>query len=387
MSDWIVCPGCRLKHSARADGACPRCHAPQAHGWGLPPAAPEPLEAAPGQAGGVVVAPAVAAAASDSFGPPPAWSPTERPAAPPAAAPFPLGARLAGWVLYANVLVSLIAAVKAGTSPADPGSGMAPIVSLVFDAAVATWLVSGREKARGIALVRVGLGAIVLTPIAWSNGGAVQGLVQLSFSLGLLLLLVGRPGPLRIGAGLLPTGSLLLLLLGLALEPRLAGSVRGLAADLGDRGAHLAAIEAAPEGGPGWRLALPGERWHPEKPPGPGIDRAVAWPEEDAHVLLFVKPIEAGTRVDVDRLADALLDGARKSEKTLAERERRRLPTRHGQALAIRCTTSKRGEETDGWYVTYVAAESVGFVAAVAPAAREPEVGDALLEVASGLDL
>jgi hypothetical protein len=26
MPEWIVCPGCQLRHSRRADGTCPRCH-------------------------------------------------------------------------------------------------------------------------------------------------------------------------------------------------------------------------------------------------------------------------------------------------------------------------------------------------------------------------
>ena len=32
MADWTICPSCQLKHTARNDGLCPRCHQPVAAG-------------------------------------------------------------------------------------------------------------------------------------------------------------------------------------------------------------------------------------------------------------------------------------------------------------------------------------------------------------------
>jgi hypothetical protein len=32
MADWVLCTGCGLRHAARPDGACPRCHQPVAIG-------------------------------------------------------------------------------------------------------------------------------------------------------------------------------------------------------------------------------------------------------------------------------------------------------------------------------------------------------------------
>jgi len=386
MAEWSICPACGLKHTARADGECPRCHASLAQPAGGPP--PLPAEpSAPGLAGGVVSGGMVAAATPDGSGPLAPFVPTDMPSAPPAAAPFPLGARLAGAVLLANVVVNLVILAKTGHGPGEASLGQAGLLSNLVDLAVGGCLVAGLRNARGVALVRVALGAAILTPLAWASGGALQGCLQLAFSLGLLLLLVGRAGPWRIAAGLVPTGGLLVLLLGLTLDPGLGRSARALAADLADRGAHLALVESAPGAAVAWRLPLPGERWHAEHLKVPNLERAVGWPEEDAHLLIFVKQVPAGAGVDLEKAAAGMVSGARQGEKSLVEVERRRLLTRRGQALAVRCTTSKPGEETDGWYVAHATDDKLAFVIALAPAARPPEVGEALLAVASGLDL
>src|SRR5688500_9166237 len=38
MPDWVTCSGCGLKHSARADGVCPRCRNPVGGGADAPAA-------------------------------------------------------------------------------------------------------------------------------------------------------------------------------------------------------------------------------------------------------------------------------------------------------------------------------------------------------------
>jgi len=40
MSEWVVCPACRLRHSRRPSGACPRCGAALEGGELTPPATP-----------------------------------------------------------------------------------------------------------------------------------------------------------------------------------------------------------------------------------------------------------------------------------------------------------------------------------------------------------
>jgi hypothetical protein len=138
---------------------------------------------------------------------------------------------------------------------------------------------------------------------------------------------------------------------------------------------------------PSWKLPLPGERWHEEKMPVKDLTHGVAWPEEDAHLLLFVKPTAPGIRMNVQYVANAMLSGAHSGERTLTELERRPFRTRRGQGLAVRCTTSNTGQETDGWYVTVVTDEALAYVIALAPAGRPDEAGEALLSVASGLEL
>lgn len=40
MAEWKICPSCNLRHSARPDGLCPRCHKPlEATGVAVPSSA------------------------------------------------------------------------------------------------------------------------------------------------------------------------------------------------------------------------------------------------------------------------------------------------------------------------------------------------------------
>lgn len=76
MSGWTQCPSCRLKHTARPDGLCPRCRQPVS-GFGAAP----PRVAAPAPAWSAVPE-AAAAPPFDAFpAPPPApapWAPPAR---------------------------------------------------------------------------------------------------------------------------------------------------------------------------------------------------------------------------------------------------------------------------------------------------------------------
>jgi hypothetical protein len=79
MAGWTRCPHCNLAHSARADGACPRCRRPIADGpaFASAPAGPHAGPAA-----------AVRAAPAPAFAPVPAQFATSAPSLAPAAAPF-----------------------------------------------------------------------------------------------------------------------------------------------------------------------------------------------------------------------------------------------------------------------------------------------------------
>lgn len=73
MAEWIQCPSCRLKHTARPDGICPRCRQPLSAGAPAPqPAAPRAPAPAPAPAPALAVAiPPSAPPAPGGWAPPP----------------------------------------------------------------------------------------------------------------------------------------------------------------------------------------------------------------------------------------------------------------------------------------------------------------------------
>jgi hypothetical protein len=345
VPDWIVCPTCGLKHVARSDAVCPRCRTTVvgALAAGLTPAT-LPAQAARGEA-------------------------------------LPTGAWLAAWVLYANAVVAILVLVLTRTTPAAP-TGMGSTVAIVVDVVLATALLLGKRGAAGWALVRAVLGGLILTPILWSSAGAAIGIAQVLYSLGLVLLLAGDPGVVRILAGLVPTAGTLLLIVAMVGAPGLGRRVSGLVADLLDRHAHVEHIERAG----GWRLELPPGAWHEAKAP-PGIERMVSWPEEDAHIMVSAQTAPPGTELDVFKVADTLLGGIRRTTPTLAEVERKLVPARAGSGLAVHATLTAMGKDVEGWYVVFVSGNRFAIAVALAPHERFDELGPTLLGIAQQLEL
>jgi hypothetical protein len=391
MSDWTTCNVCGLKHTARADGTCPRCKSqlgatagalvpeplPAGAAGVTPPAAPLPVPAS-------AIAPASTAAPAAAPSARPTTNSIPLPSVEVPQEPFPLGARLAGGVLFANVLLTFLAVLVTRTSPADSSNGFGGFVSIAIDLAVGTMLVSGRDKSRGIALARVVLGALVLTPILWSNAGPLLGLMQLGFSGALLLLLAGRPGPVRMGTGLALAAGVLVLGLAVVTSPRAAGAARGMVADLVDRGAH---VEDAEGSRAPWRLTLPTGHWHehtPEKQSG--AERAFVWPELDAAAYVVVASLPKDREVSLENVVDAVMEAMRKDAKSFEEHERRTFATQSGTAMSLRVSMVERGVPVQGWVTIHAGAGEVGTVVAVS--SRDlPEVMDELLEVGSALEL
>ncbi len=359
MADWITCSSCGLKHSARPDGICPRCQAP---------------------AGGAFVPPVYAG--PDAPGAPPLPVPPPYAVAPATPSGFPLGARLAGWVLYANAVVAIVGMIRAGASPAEPGSGFGGVVPLLIDVLVGTFLVAGREKAQVWAVVRVGLGAVIFTPILWSNAGPMMGLMQLAFSLGLLILLIGRPGPIRMALGLASAGGVLSLLLGVLLQQPLAVAARDLMAGTLDRSPHVEAVEGR-DGR--WRLTLPPDHWHESSKLPPNVERAFSWPEHGAGVFVTVNTLPGG-QVDVERIAEAFFTAMGRAVPGLRIVEQQTVSTAAGTAVIARVTVAGKAPE-DGWIGVHAVPGMFGVAAASAPGGASPEVLDELHAIAGSLEL
>lgn len=366
MAEWIVCSACGLKHTARADGICPRCKSAQ--GAGALEIPPPPL--------------AFAGAAA-----PPPPSPATGPIALPAMdgrEPFPLGARIAGWVLYGNVLLTIVAMVATKSSPVDPKGGFGGPLPLIIDLVVATFLVGGRDKARGIALARVIIGALVLTPILWSNGGPLLGLMQLCFSGALLLLLVGRAGAARMAVGATLGAGVLLLGLAVVTSPSAAGAARGAMGDLFDLGRHVETAEGirAP-----WRISLPAGHWHETRPTKVSdADRAFVWPERDASIFVAVHTLPRTTDVDLDKAADMILGAMQAKAQRVEDHQRFRFTTAQGSALSMRATVTNGGHTAEGWLAIHAGARELAVVIAMATD-RTAEVIDELHQIGMSLEL
>lgn len=365
MAEWIVCGSCSLKHSARPDGTCPRCKA-QTGATIAPPAF-----AAPGpEAAGALVPP-----------PPPYASPpySTRPAGDGA---FPLGPRLAGFLLYANAFVAVVAMIRAGAQPTDPKSGFGGIVPLLIDVGIGTYLVGGNAKVRPWAIVRAVLGGVILTPIYWLNTGPLVGLLQFAYSLGLLLLLIGRPGGLRIALGMASAGGTLSLTLGVLFQQPLAVAVRDLVAGALDTTPYVEAVEGS-QGR--WRLTLPPGHWREMSQRPNNVERAFLWTERGASVVVTVNPLPPGA-IDLNRVADVFFQGMQRAVPGFKVEERRFVAGDVGNVLVARITVGGKAPE-DGWIGVHAVEERFAVAAASAPAGASQETLDELLAVVGSLQL
>lgn len=305
-------------------------------------------------------------------------APSRGPLDPAAQGPAP-GSRLAAGVTYANALAGLLVMLM---RPAEANARSASYITIAIDVVVATSLLQGKAGARGWAILRAVLGALVLGPIIWSNGAHEYAVGQVLFSAGLLLLLVGQPGAWRLGAGTLTAGVVLAALVTFVAAPRTGRSVRGAIADLRDGGRH--ATELRGEDG-GWTLALPDERWHQRE--RNGVRQASAyWPEQDAIVSVEARVLEGD--VDLGASVDGILREARKrSGVAIREIERRPIRVPHGSGVAVHVTAVERGPPVEGWWVLVANGRRLALVIAVTAAAQFPELADELLAVASEVDV
>jgi hypothetical protein len=129
-------------------------------------------------------------------------------ARPPERGTVALGARIAGGIMVANGLALLIETGLSATLHESGGGSFRPSpVGMLLDLVIGGWLLTGNPKVLPWARVRVVLGALVFPVVFFSSGQAFLGGLQVAYSAGLALLLFGDPGSLRIGAGLLATGS------------------------------------------------------------------------------------------------------------------------------------------------------------------------------------
>jgi hypothetical protein len=366
MAEWIVCGSCSLKHSARPDGMCPRCKAPTGAAF-VPPA---------------FAGPGPEAAAGTAMPPPPPYAAPPYAARPAGDDAFPLGPRLAGFLLYANAIVTVVAMIRNGVQPTDPKSGFGGILPLLIDVGIGTYLVGGNAKVRPWAIARAVLGGVILTPILWGNSGPLAGLLQLAYSLGILLLLIGRPSTFRIALGMASAGGTLSLMLGVLLQQPLAVAARNLVASALDTTPHVEAVEGK-QGR--WRLTLPPDHWHEMSQRPDNVERAFLWPERNASVVVTVNPLPPGD-IDLNRVADVFFQGMQRAVPGFKVEERRFVSGAVGNVLVARITVGGKAPE-EGWIGVHAVEERFAVAAASAPAGASPETLEELLAVVGSLQL
>lgn len=320
MSEWIVCQACKLKHSARPDGVCPRCREPVA-----------PALAAPGGTAEAGVAPA-------DPGTPPA-----RPAVQwdlrrvgrwfvdPGAQRSTAAVRVAGAGLLVMGATNL-AGVAAGFEPDQvPRSMLAG--SAAADLAIGFFFAIGRGGTGlvTLALLRASLGAAVAVPLLLA-GDWKSAAFQALYLAGLVLLLLGRAGTARLAAGAVALGIVACLhLIGLgavlakgsrpARRPAVAVPARAAVPPPPRRESLGDAAERLSGSSPTWSVDLPGGHWrivrlHPQQRDADGIDAAVAWPDKGARIAVIATPV--GRRAS---LGDATQEAIHRARRTVASYE------------------------------------------------------------------
>lgn len=158
MAELAFCPSCELKHVRRADWRCPRCRA-------TVEAVDRPRRRAQ------------------------AWNEGE----------FPRGSHVAGAVLGIWAFLLGLSAVRVpyGTWEA------AGWITVAVDGLCALLLVAGWQPARPLVLGRVFLGAVAVLGFHYGPAGLIPTLAVLAFHVGLVVLILGRPGPAVTGVGVL----------------------------------------------------------------------------------------------------------------------------------------------------------------------------------------
>jgi hypothetical protein len=421
MSEWIVCPGCHLKHSARTDGLCPRCHQPiAAFGAAGPAPSPVPAPAAPGDAAPAgpagpeagspasPEAPATGAGAA-AWAPPPgadagAWAPPPNATAPaaPGAPPGQAAPQATAWapagpsagaaaadasipagVRVAGALLVLLAITNLAVFAAGGGKGTSLVGASVIDLVLGGALALG-VKSRGLvafAIFRAIAGGLILGALLWSTQGAAAGIFQIVLSATFLLLLVGRAGTPRLVVGAIVCG-LMICAYAVSAVVSLGGGnpLAELAAGAQGYENPVDRIEgiAVP-----WKLELPGRHWRPRrdevvKKENAEVDRMVAWPARDAAIVIVAETVEEGQDVPLDGLTNVVVENARKHLKRFDEVSREPFPSSLAGANVVHVKAELNGQAIEGLYGVFVdgnvAIQVTGLVPEKSFAELEPEL-------------
>lgn len=392
MADWVVCPTCNLRHSLRADGVCPRCKNPVAGAAEGLPAQPVP---APIQPGSTPAPPSVAARSSATAMPdvydgslPPRSGPAAYAGAATPGEGFPVAARVAGGLLLLNA--AALVAEKALLPTAGAGLGQAGLTSALIDLALGAMLLMGSEKVLPWARLRAGLGLLVLPVIYVATGHRLLAVVQLAFSSGLLGLLLGHAGSLRMAL------STTVVLICLGLEGLgLAGAATGsnpLTRWTLAREIEPEAVTSVTGGSVRYELRFPEGHWYTRKAAiakkeNPDADRWLVFPDRDAHVVVIAEVMPGGQVASMDKFAELVLQNLRGAVQGAEVVESGPLASGLQEARLVHTRGSARGLRVETYHGLYIHGSYVIQVMAFCPQTAFPALEREFQEILSSMTL
>ncbi|HVK69178.1 MAG TPA: hypothetical protein VM694_32190 [Polyangium sp.] len=255
--------------------------------------------------------------------------------------------RLAGGLLIVNAVLLLAEVALAGRAP-EPGVLSSPvtlIMSALIDGLIGTSFLYRSRKLLSWAIVRMGIGLVLMTAQAALKDPFLAGM-QFVVCSSLLLLLLGDAGKPRMAVGGALFGFYALIRV-LDLSASVTGTNPIAAFVWQARGD----IESTPAGvvtgeASHYRLRAPSDRWRLRKPEAAKKDNALAdrWisrPDLDAHVLVIAEKAP-GMLLLPDAMTDVLIKN-RKDAATafeLVDRTPLRTDPENGRLVHMRSTTS-----------------------------------------------
>jgi hypothetical protein len=382
----------------RADGICPRCKNPVGAPVESVPAAPAP--------GGTAAGTPAAARPSYTAAPAPAPSrpnpgglsdvfdgnlPSRGGPGTYGGAAMPAdgisgAARIAGGVMLLNGLALLAEmAVLPGA-----GVGGARLGAAVIDLLLGGALLAGQEKFVVWACVRAGLGLVVGPFIHLSGGNRLLAVIQVAYSLALLVLLIGRAGRVRavLGTSVL---ALYLALEGVGLIGTATGS-NPLARWTLSQDVEPGTVTTVTGATVPYQLSFPEGRWYARKAEAVKKDNPMAehWlviPSSDAHVMVIAEELPLGQSADMDQFAQVVLQNARKAIQNLEVIKSEPLRTSLESARLVHTRGSARGLKVETYYGLYIQGGYIIQVIAFSPEKAFPDVESDFRQILSSMSM
>ncbi len=265
--------------------------------------------------------------ASETKPNPPADNPQQADSVAPPPETLTLGQQIAGGLLIVNAIFVLLSEVLI---PADPKLGpmFAPgrsVMPALIDLLIGVSLLRGKPKYRTWALLRVVIGTVLFTALAWGKDPLISA-SQLMIGVSLLLFLVGDAARPRLVAG----GALFFLYALLNLSG-LSATVFGvnplgkyIQMAIGDLETKPAGIVTGQK--VHYQVTAPNSHWHLRSASAtvkenPLADRWLSRPDLDAHVLIIAET-EPGQQISLPALTKAVVDNAQRVSKQFVEIDR-----------------------------------------------------------------